>query len=112
MVIITQLIWAFVVFDKADKTLYNLILLNSETYPRGRRGAPAKGVGRVIPSREFKSLCLRTKKESFNKDSFYFLYFLISCKQSLNTAARSKSRLSAAPLIIFSSSRITLFSSF
>ena len=28
----------------------------------GRRGAPAKGVGRIYPAREFKSLLLRHKK--------------------------------------------------
>ena len=32
-----------------------------EKYSRGRRGAPAKGVGRIYPAREFKSLLLRQK---------------------------------------------------
>ena len=31
----------------------------------GRRGAPAKGVGRELPAREFKSLCLRHVGVSF-----------------------------------------------
>ena len=33
-----------------------------EKYSRGRRGAPAKGVGRIYPAREFKSLLLRQRK--------------------------------------------------
>ena len=33
-----------------------------EKYSRGRRGAPAKGVGRLKPAREFKSLLLRHQK--------------------------------------------------
>ncbi len=40
-----------------------LICLNTlEKYSRGRRGAPAKGVGRIYPAREFKSLLLRQEK--------------------------------------------------
>ena len=35
-----------------------------EKYSRGRRGAPAKGVGRIYPAREFKSLLLRQNKRA------------------------------------------------
>ena len=36
----------------------------TEKYSRGRRGAPAKGVGRLKPAREFKSLLLRQQKQN------------------------------------------------
>ncbi len=39
----------------------------------GRRGAPAKGVGRELPAREFKSLCLRHRKSIAN--AMLFLCF-------------------------------------
>ena len=45
-----------------------------EKYSRGRRGAPAKGVGRVYPAREFKSLLLRMKRQS----SFEGCLFILS----------------------------------
>ena len=47
-----------------------------ETYPRGRRGAPAKGLGRIKPAREFKSLCLRFF--TLNVNSMFFLTFFKS----------------------------------
>ena len=37
----------------------------TEKYSSGRRGAPAKGVGRVFPARESKSLLLRHQKTHF-----------------------------------------------
>ena len=46
--------------------------LHLEKYSRGRRGAPAKGVGREYPAREFKSLLLRQKKSLIFKDFFHF----------------------------------------
>ena len=43
----------------------------------GRRGAPAKGVGRELPAREFKSLCLRQTKKHCNCSVFLFLRMLL-----------------------------------
>ena len=44
----------------------------------GRRGAPAKGVGRELPAREFKSLCLRQEKHNMEELNFrVVLLFLI-----------------------------------
>ena len=45
----------------------------------GRRGAPAKGVGRELPAREFKSLCLRQEKHNIVESNshvvlFYYLF--------------------------------------
>ena len=39
---------------------YAMIIQAMEKYSRGWRGAPAKGVGRVLPARGFKSLFLRS----------------------------------------------------
>ena len=43
----------------------------TEKYSSGRRGAPAKGVGRVFPARESKSLLLRQKITAFEPLFFY-----------------------------------------
>ena len=45
-----------------------------EKYSRGRRGVPAKDVGRVYPAREFKSLLLRQKSTSVARGLSIFLF--------------------------------------
>ena len=45
-----------------------------EKYSSGRRGVPAKDVGRVYPAREFKSLLLRQQKENFCLPKVLFLF--------------------------------------
>ena len=45
----------------------------TEKYSRGRRGAPAKGVGRIYPAREFKSLLLRQKTKPPNRVVLFFV---------------------------------------
>ncbi len=49
---------------------YSLRQLFGDIPKFGRRGAPAKGVGRELPAREFKSLCLRQEK-STRKRAFF-----------------------------------------
>ena len=43
-----------------------------EKYSRGRRGAPAKGVGRIYPAREFKSLLLRHESPCKSRTFSFF----------------------------------------
>ena len=45
-----------------------------EKYSSGRRGVPAKDVGRVYPAREFKSLLLRQKSTSVARGLSIFLF--------------------------------------
>ncbi len=56
---------------------------STEKYSRGRRGAPAKGVGRIYPAREFKSLLLRQKQKRRTLCSS----FLFLARRALNTSA-------------------------
>ena len=75
----------FVWLDFSVKMRYNTICeflqrptrrVQMEKYSRGRRGAPAKGVGRVFPAREFKSLLLRQRKQ--HVPCGYAVFFLRS----------------------------------
>ena len=43
-----------------------------EKYSRGRRGAPAKGVDRIYPVREFKSLLLRHESPCKSRTFSFF----------------------------------------
>ena len=52
----------------------------TEKYSRGRRGAPAKGVGRVFPAREFKSLLLR---HSSPQQQCCGLFILHACNEPI-----------------------------
>ena len=64
-----------------------------EKYSRGRRGAPAKGVGRIYPAREFKSLLLRQKETADLVSAFSF------CLRDLNDrdgGARALSSIAAS----------------
>ena len=77
--------------DKDERIVYNVGCRKpmqpaagdeyTEKYSRGRRGAPAKGVGRLIPAREFKSLLLRQRKvlksQDFRTFSLFFSLFVM-----------------------------------
>ena len=51
----------------------------------GRRGSPAKGVDWKYPVREFKSLCLRQKSTTFDRELSIFTYYLFTIHSSLKT---------------------------
>ena len=68
--------------DKRPKIEYNTFCEFMQPATRGvwrstqvgRRGAPAKGVGRLKPAREFKSPLLRQQKENFCLPKVLFLF--------------------------------------
>ena len=84
-------IYSFLGKDLTNRSFSDIMLqVSAETgvystqkYSSGRRGAPAKGVGRILPAREFKSLLLRQRKTRKNAEKLsvyacFFLFLLVS----------------------------------
>ena len=61
---------------------YNLIFMNSEKYSRGRRGAPAKGVGRATGARVQIS-----PSPPYKKNIPFGMFFLYFRRRDLNKSA-------------------------
>ena len=59
------------IWDIISKVGSETGVYGTEKYSSGRRGAPAKGVGRELPAREFKSLLLRQRKKDANRRPFF-----------------------------------------
>ena len=68
-----RFLWYYSLRLKSNLPYGSEYLMNSEKYSRGRRGVPAKDVGRDFPAREFKSLLLR-QKDRFLPVFFHMLW--------------------------------------